>query len=463
MNPSFGEKLAGRIKETPPVRLIVISFLAVITLGGLLLWLPVSSRSLTFTHPIDAFFVSASATCVTGLVPFDTWTHWNPFGQAVILCLIQIGGLGLASITTGFAVLLRKKLGLRELWLASESANGNSLNVRLLLGIILRFTLVCEGIGALLLMIRLVPEYGAFGVWASVFTSVSAFCNAGFDIFGIKTPDMSLIPYVGDPLVSLTIAFLIIVGGIGFVVVSDVYYNQLRPRLLRQQGMTHKLSFHSQVCLIFTGILILFGTIVLFCSEFNSTMKDMPFLTRLNASFFQSVSARTAGFASVNIADEHDFSKIITIILMFIGACPGSTGGGIKVTTLVVLVCTVFSVFHGYEEAVFRRRRISREVVYKSLAIMLSAFALVLIVTGVILTFNEELSGVDALFESVSAFATVGLSASVTPTLDYFSKVLLGFLMFVGRVGPVSLALAISIRGGKHKGSVLPEGKLIVG
>lgn len=274
---------------------------------------------------------------------------------------------------------------------------------------------------------------------------------------------MSLIPYVGDPLVSLTIAFLIIVGGIGFVVVSDVYYNQLRPRLLRQQGMTHKLSFHSQVCLIFTGILILFGTIVLFCSEFNSTMKDMPFLTRLNASFFQSVSARTAGFASVNIADEHDFSKIITIILMFIGACPGSTGGGIKVTTLVVLVCTVFSVFHGYEEAVFRRRRISREVVYKSLAIMLSAFALVLIVTGVILTFNEELSGVDALFESVSAFATVGLSASVTPTLDYFSKVLLGFLMFVGRVGPVSLALAISIRGGKHKGSVLPEGKLIVG
>ena len=158
MNPSFAEKLAGRIKETPPVRLIVISFLAVITLGGLLLWLPVSSRSLTFTHPIDAFFVSASATCVTGLVPFDTWTHWNPFGQAVILCLIQIGGLGLASITTGFAVLLRKKLGLRELWLASESASGNSLNVRLLLGIILRFTLVCEGIGAMLLMIRLGPE-----------------------------------------------------------------------------------------------------------------------------------------------------------------------------------------------------------------------------------------------------------------------------------------------------------------
>ena len=461
MNPSFGEKLAGKMKDTPPVRLIVMSFLIVITLGSFLLWLPISSRDFTFTHPVDAFFVSASATCVTGLTPFDTWTHWNPFGQGVLLCLIQVGGLGLASITSGFAVLMRKKMGLRELWLASESANGNSLDVRRLLGIILRFTLVCEGIGAVILMIRLVPEYGPFGIWASIFTSVSAFCNAGFDIFGVKTPEMSLIPYVADPLVCLTIAFLIIVGGIGFVVVSDVYYNQLRPRILRQQ--TRKLSFHSQVCLIFTGILLAAGTVILFCSEFGSTMKDMNFFTRLNASFFQSVSARTAGFASVNIADEHDFSKIITIMLMFIGACPGSTGGGIKVTTLVVLSCTVFSVFRGYDEAVFHRRRISREVVYKSLAIMLAAFALVLVVTGVILTFNEELNGIDALFEAVSAFATVGLSASVTPTLDYFSKILLGFLRFVGRVGPVSLALAISIRGGTHRGSVLPEGKLIVG
>lgn len=199
MNPSFGEKLAGRMKDTPPVRLIVMSFLMVITLGSILLWLPFSSRDFTFTHPVDAFFVSTSATCVTGLTPFDTWSHWNPFGQGVILCLIQIGGLGLASITTGFSVLLRKKMGLRELWLASESANGSSLDVRRLLGIILRFTLVCEGIGAAILMIRLVPEYGLFGIWASIFTSVSAFCNAGFDIFGIKTPDIELNPLCPRP------------------------------------------------------------------------------------------------------------------------------------------------------------------------------------------------------------------------------------------------------------------------
>ena len=273
MNPSFGEKLAGRMKDTPPVRLIVMSFLMVITLGSILLWLPFSSRDFTFTHPVDAFFVSTSATCVTGLTPFDTWSHWNPFGQGVILCLIQIGGLGLASITTGFSVLLRKKMGLRELWLASESANGSSLDVRRLLGIILRFTLVCEGIGAAILMIRLVPEYGLFGIWASIFTSVSAFCNAGFDIFGIKTPDMSLIPYAEDPLISLTVAFLIIVGGIGFVVVSDVYYNQLRPRILRQQ--TRKLSFHSQVCLIFTGILLISGTIILFCNQSAPVRRDL--------------------------------------------------------------------------------------------------------------------------------------------------------------------------------------------
>ena len=461
MRPKFGEKLSHYVKELPPVRLIVISFLLVITLGTLLLWLPVSSRNLTFTHPLDALFIATSATCVTGLTPFDTWTHWNSFGQAVILCLIQVGGLGLASITTGFAVLLRKKLGLRELWLASESANGNSLDVRRLLGIILRFTFVCESIGAVILMLRLIPEYGIYGIWASIFTSISAFCNAGFDIFGIKNPNVSLVPYVADPLICLTISALIIVGGIGFVVVSDVYYNQLKPKVFRQQ--TKKLSFHSQICLIFTGILIVLGTIILFFSEYDSTMKDMHFLTRLNASFFQSVSARTAGFASVDIAAEHDFSKIITIVLMFIGACPGSTGGGIKVTTLVVLSCTVFSVFRGYDDAVFLHKRINKDVVYRSLAIMLAAFVAVLVVTGVILGINEELSGVDALFEAVSAFATVGLSASVTPMLDYVSKTLLSFLMFLGRVGPVSLALAISIRGGRRNDSILPEGKLIVG
>ncbi len=461
MNLSIGERLANRIKVTPPVRLIVVSFLIVIALGTVLLCLPFSSRNLTFTHPLDALFIATSATCVTGLTPFDTWTHWNPFGQVVILCLIQVGGLGVASITSGVSVLLRKKLGLRELWLASENANGGSLDVKRLLGIILRFTLVCEGVGAALLMIRLIPEYGAYGIWASVFTSISAFCNAGFDIFGLKTPNMSLVAYVGDPLLCLTISALIIVGGIGFVVVSDVYYNQLKPRVLRQQ--TRKLSFHSQICLVFTGVLLLLGTVVLFFSEYNSTMKDMHFLTRLNASFFQSVSARTAGFASVDIASEHDFSKIITIILMFIGACPGSTGGGIKVTTLVVLACTVFSVFRGYEDTVCLHRRISKEVVYRALAIMLAAFVAVLVVTGVILAFNEQLSGVDALFEAVSAFATVGLSASVTPVLDYVSKTLLSFLMFLGRVGPVSLALAISIRSGKRKSAVLPEGRIIVG
>ena len=461
MNLSIGERLANRIKVTPPVRLIVVSFLIVIALGTILLCLPVSSRNLTFTHPLDALFVATSATCVTGLTPFDTWTHWNPFGQVVILCLIQVGGLGLASITSGISVLLRKKLGLRELWLASENASGGSLDVKRLLGIILRFTLVCEGIGAALLMIRLVPEYGAYGIWASVFTSISAFCNAGFDIFGLKNPNMSLMAYVGDPLLCLTISALIIVGGIGFVVVSDVYYNQLKPRVLRQQP--RKLSFHSQICLVFSGLLLLLGTIVLFFGEYNSSMKDMHFLTRLNASFFQSVSARTAGFASIDIAAEHDFSKIITIILMFIGACPGSTGGGIKVTSLVVLASTVFSVFRGYEDTVCFRRRIGKEVVYRALAIMLTAFVAILVVTGVILAFHDQLSGVDALFEAVSAFATVGLSASVTPLLDYMSKTLLVFLMFLGRVGPVSLALAISIRSGKRKSAVLPEGRIIVG
>lgn len=452
-----------RWREVAPVRLIVASFFLVILVGTLLLTLPLSARDGKATHVLDAFFTATSATCVTGLVVFDTWTHWNAFGQAVILMLIQVGGLGIITFTTGFNLLLHKKIGLRNLLLARENVSGNTLDIGSLIKMILRFTFVCEGIGALLLMLRFVPKFGAHGVWISVFCAVSAFCNAGFDILGFELENGSLMLYSGDGLVCVTIALLIIVGGLGFTVISDIYYSQIYTRFHKQTPF--HLNFHSQMVLITTTALLVVGTVGFFVAEYNNTMAGMPFLERLNASFFQSASARTAGYASINIAGEHDFTKLFTVALMFIGASPASTGGGIKTTTFAVLVSAVYSVMSGREETVMRRRRIDQATVSRSLAIAVLSFAAVLVTTGVILTVNNTpVSGVDALFEAVSAFGTVGLTANVTPILDPIPEFVVALTMFVGRVGPVSLALALIMRrGSKSAGAILPEGKLIVG
>ncbi len=451
-----------KLKETAPGRLIVISFFVIIVAGTILLMLPFCSRNGKPTPFVDALFTATSATCVTGLVVFDTWHHWNSVGQVVILALIQVGGLGLVTFTTGINLLLRKKLGLRDLLLAKENTSGNTMDISRLIKMILGFTFTCEGIGALLLMIRFVPKFGARGIWISVFEAISAYCNAGFDILGFERADASLTNYVGDPIVCVTIALLIILGGLGFVVISDVYYAQIHTRLHRQKPI--HLNFHSTIVLVSSGILLLLGTILFFVCEYGNTMEGMNFFTRLNASFFQSASARTAGFASIDIAGEHDFTKIITIVLMFIGASPASTGGGVKTTTFLVLVATVVSVMAGREETVIHKRKVDKSIVYRALAIVTGALFLIIVTTGVILSTSEApVSGVDALFEATSAFATVGLTAGVTPLLDTVPKLAVALTMFIGRVGPVSLALAITMRRGKRGGAVLPEGKIIVG
>lgn len=451
-----------KLKDVAPVRLIVCSFFVIIVIGTILLMLPICARDGRPTSFIDAMFTATSATCVTGLVVFDTWCHWNGLGQVVILMLIQVGGLGVVTFTTGINLLLRKKLGLRDMMLAKENTSGNTMDISRLIKMILAFTFTCEGIGALLLMIRFVPKFGLQGVWISVFEAVSAYCNAGFDILGFEEPDASLMNYVGDPIVCVTIAFLIILGGLGFVVISDVYYTQIHTRLHRQKPM--HLNFHSAMVLVSSGVLLVLGTILFFICEYGNTMEGMNFFTRLNASFFQSTSARTAGFASIDIAAEHDFTKIVTIVLMFIGASPASTGGGIKTTTFLVLAATVVSVMRGNEETVIRKRKVDKYTVYRALAVVMGAFFVVIVTTGVILSANTtDISGVDALFEATSAFATVGLTAGVTPHLDTLPKLAVTLTMFVGRVGPVSLVLAITMRRGRRGGAVMPEGKVIVG
>lgn len=460
MNGQRRKKLADKLKNSPPVRIIVISFAVLILTGTILLALPFSQKTGSVSI-LDSFFTATSATCVTGLNIGDTFHLWTPFGQAVILFLIQLGGLGLATFAIAFTLLIRRKLGIKEMMLFSESSGGNMINLVFLLRIVLIFTFICEAIGAALLMLRFVPLYGVNGIWPSVFIAVSAFCNAGFDILGFIPGNVSVTAFAGDPLVSLTISGLIIIGGLGFVVVQDIYECKINPLFSKKNTM--KLNFHSRICLMVTVFLLLTGTLAFFLLEFNNTMAHLNFFEKLNAAFFQSTNTRTAGFASVNIAAENEFTKIISIILMFIGGCPGSTAGGIKVTTFVVLVVTVISTIRGRDEATVFKHRFSSGLVYKSMTVVVLALMVAIVDAVVIVVNNADITMLDALFEAVSAFGTVGLSADVTPTLDWLSKVMLCITMFIGRVGPISFGLSIMLHHKKRGDSILPEGRMLIG
>ena len=420
-------RINERIKATPPVRVIVISFVLIILVGTLLLMLPISSKVGGAT-PIDALFTITSATCVTGLVVGDTFTLWTPFGQGVILACIQLGGLGLSTLAIGFSLLVRRKLGIREMKLASESSGGSGLDIAGLLKLTIIFTFACEAIGACLLAIRFVPMFGVNGIWPSIFCAISAYCNAGFDVLGFVEGNSSMTAFAGDPLVSLTISFLIIIGGLGFIVVQDIYLCKIQP-MFRHKDTT-RLNFHSQICLRVTIVLLLFGTLGFFLLEFGNTMEGLNILEKLNCAFFQSTN---------------------------------STGGGIKTTTLTVLLFTVICTIRGKDEVVVLRHRFSTPAVYKAFSLTFIAILLVFIDAGVISSLNPDILYIDCLYEATSAFGTVGLSASVTPNLDPISKLILIFTMFIGRVGPLSFGLSILMRHKPKGDSIYPEGRMIIG
>ncbi len=450
------------MKNIPPVRVITISFVLVILAGAVLLALPFTTRSGESTPFLDALFTSTSATCVTGLIVFDTWTHWNVGGQIILLLLIQIGGLGLMTITTGFTLLLRRKLALKDLVMARETTNGSNLNVAHLLRMVLIFTFATELLGAAVLMIRFIPDFGAYGIWLSVFHSIAAFCNAGFDILGFIPGNSSMNAYVGDPLVCVTLALLITVGGLGFIVISDIYLKKMHP-LIQRRHREH-LNFHSLIVLISTVGILLLGTGLILGFEYhNTTLEGLNFFEKLNAAFFQTASSRTAGFASINLGLETTVTKLITILIMFVGASPASTGGGAKTTTVMVLLATVFSVLRGREDTTLLRRRIDQATVYRSIAIFFCAVAMILITSTVILSTTPGVGALDALFEATSAFSTTGVTTGITPSLSVPSKIAVIITMFIGRVGPVSIALSMVIRKIRHSTAILPEGKIIVG
>lgn len=447
-------------RTAAPVRIIVVSFALLVTAGTLLLTLPVSSASGTFTHPLDALFTATSATCVTGLSVVDTTTHWSPFGQAVLLLLIQLGGLGLSTFATGFSLLVHHRLGLRESLLTGEASGSDMPDAASLLKLMLGFTFACELLGAGLLMLRFVPEYGARGVWPSVFVAVSAYCNAGFDILGFVPGNSSLTAFTGDPLVCLTIDGLIVTGGLGFVVVRDIYQCKILSPM-KHRGRK-RLNFHSQICLRATFALVAAGTLGFLLLESGRSMAGLSFPAKVNTALFQSVNTRTAGFASVDIGAQGSFTKVLSSVLMFIGGCPGSTAGGIKTTTLVVLVMTVISTLRGRDEAVALGHRFAPGVVYKSLTVVLVGLGVVFADACAFTVLNPQLRFVDLLYEAASAFGTAGLSAGVTGRLEPLSRVILCLTMFIGRVGPLSFGLSIMMKA-RSAPSILPEGRMLIG
>lgn len=438
ISPSAAPSSNARPKYSNPTRLIVGSFLIVILAGTLFLMLPVSNRDGNPLNFLDAFFTATSATCVTGLVVYDTFTQFSVFGQIVILLLIQVGGLGLVTLTTFFNIAIGRRLGFKSLRLASESINlSDASHARALLMFVIKVAFTFEAIGALLLSLRFVPEFHAKGIFISVFLSISAFCNAGFDILGFIMPGGSLIPYQNDPYVLTVISLLIISGGLGFLVWQD----------LSMYRRTHHLRTHTKLVLCITGFLLLLGTVGIFLLEFRNplTLGSMSLVDQISNAAFQSVSARTAGFNSVPLNDMTNFTKIFMSILMFIGAAPGGTGGGIKVTTISVILVAVASVIRGRDEAMINDRMIDHKTVYKSLTIlMLSLLAVTVASLSLFYDIGNGVSEVDCVFEAVSAFGTVGLSVGVTALMNPFAQIVTIITMFIGRVGPVSLAISLS-------------------
>jgi len=446
-----------RRKNFTPVQIIAMGFATIIFTGALLLSLPIATIERVGTPFIDCIFTSTSAVCVTGLVTVDTGTYWSYFGKTVILILIQIGGLGFMSFATLLSLIIGKKITLKERLIIRESLNSTSLQgIVKLARYILVFTFSIELLGALLLSFEFIPEFGIVkGIYYSIFHAVSAFCNAGFDLMGNYN---SLTAYSDNTLVILTISSLIIIGGLGFYAWNDIF----------NYRHTKRLALQTKLVITVSAGLILFGFIMFLVFELSNpgTIKPMGIKGKLLSAFFASVSPRTAGFNSIDLTQMTMASTFLTIMLMFIGGSPGSTAGGIKTSTAGVLFMTILSVINGREDTELFKRKINKETVYKALSVVVIALALIFTAT-ILLSITERASGAPFeyyLFEATSAFGTVGLTLGLTQELTTIGKAIVALTMYAGRVGPLTLVVAISIRKRKRGNSIkYPEDKILVG
>lgn len=433
-----------------PFRVIILGFLFVILMGSLVLMLPVSTQEGVSTPFLQALFTSTSAVCVTGLVIHDTASYWSGFGQLVIILLIQIGGLGVVTVAGAFAILSGRKIGLMQRNTMQEAiAAPNVGGIVRLTEFILKTALAVELLGAALLFPVFYKEFGLIqGAWYALFHSISAFCNAGFDLMGVKAPFSSLTSYASEPVVSLVIAFLIVVGGIGFLTWDDIRTNRLNLRKYRLQ---------SKVILAVTGALILLPTAYFFFFEFA----DTPLGERLLLSLFQAVTPRTAGFNTADLTAMSETGQSMITLLMLIGGSPGSTAGGMKTTTLAVLLASAVAVFRRREDPHFFNRRVPNETVAQAAAIMLMYLSLFL-AGGLIISRLEGLPVLTCLFETASAIGTVGLSLGITPQLGRASQLILIALMFFGRAGGLTLIYA-ALSNTQGSAARLPQERITVG
>jgi trk system potassium uptake protein TrkH len=436
-----------------PPKTLVLGFAMIILAGTILLTLPAATVDSQGLPWLDAMFTATSATCVTGLVVVDTGTTFTLFGQLVILSMIQVGGLGFMTFATFFALIMRKKISLRERLLLQESLNQVSIEgVVRLAKMVLIFSAITELLGGLLLAIRFSFDMPlGKAIYFGLFHAISNFNNAGFDLMGEFS---SLTKYVEDPTVNLVVCLMITLGGIGFMVVNELY----------EYRHTRRLSLHTKVVLVTSAILVAAGALLIFLLEYTNpkTLQPLSPMGKVLASLFQSITPRTAGSNTLNVPDLQQSTLFLIIILMFIGASPGSTGGGIKTTTFATLVGAVLAQVKGKEDVIFFRQRILPHMIYKSLTVTMSGLFLVMLVTMILSITEVGADFLMILFEATSAFGTVGLSMGLTPSLSPIGKTIIAFTMFAGRVGPLTIAFALAQRKQKEYYRY-PKGKIMIG
>lgn len=437
-------------KQLSTSQIIILGFAAVILIGSLLLTLPFATKDGNGASFIDALFTATSAVCVTGLIVQDTASYWSGFGQTIIITLIQIGGMGVITVAIALSIASSKKITLKERSTIQEALSAHQVGgVVRLTWFIIKMTIVFELVGAAIMMPAFCKEFGILkGIWYSVFHAISAFCNAGFDLMGTKTPYSSLTYFESSPSINIAIMLLIIIGGIGFMTWEDISIHKLNFRKYRMQ---------SKIILIVTACLIVIPAIYFFIFEFG----DMPFKERLFGSLFQSVTTRTAGFNTIDLTLISETGIGLMIILMVIGGSPGSTAGGMKTTTFAVMLSTAVSVFRNKEHTHFFGRRISNEVVRKA-ATLVTMYITLFVLSGFVISSIEDLPLLTCLFETGSAIGTVGLTLGITPELSIVSRLILIALMYCGRVGGLTIIFATVASDGCYTAR-LPQEKLTVG
>lgn len=446
--------------ELSTTQKIMLSFLLTILVGSVLLTLPISTVSGKSVTYLDALFTATTSVCVTGLVTVPTVSTWSVFGQIVILILIQMGGLGIITIMSGVMISLHRKMGIGDRMLIQDAFNLNTMSGlsefirKVILG-----TFFVEGVGALLYMTVFVPEFGPKGIWISIFNSVSAFCNAGIDIIA----ENSLCDYALNPMINIITSMLIILGGLGYIVWWDIMRVLKNIRQYKTKCMKY-LTLHSKIALSMTGFLILAGAVAFFLFEYQNplTMKEYSLLEKIQASFFQSITTRTAGFATIPQENLTNASAIFSLLLMFIGGSPVGTAGGIKTVTFAVLIISAFATIQNKNEVSIFERNISKQAVSKAVAVVSMSF-IIMFTSTIFLSAVTEANALDIFYETVSATATVGLTRNLTPFLNAWGKVIIIITMYLGRIGPISLAVAFNTKKESQNIIKNPTEKISVG